>query len=59
METVYFTVVAIALYFAADGLLQIIESKLGRRLENRSVVFFGILLAFALASFTLIRQYTG
>jgi len=59
METLYFTIVAIFLYFAADWSLDRIEKALGRRFENRSLVFFAILLLMALASFALIRVYTG
>ncbi|MDP6182992.1 MAG: hypothetical protein QF609_04180 [Gammaproteobacteria bacterium] len=57
METVYFTLVAIALYVFADWLLQRVEAHLGRTLENRSLIFFGILLSAALLTFTLIRQF--
>lgn len=59
MEIVYFTVVAVALYFVADRLLGLIESRLGRVLEHRTVIFFAILLVLALASFAAIRQYAG
>ena len=59
MEFVYFTVTAVILYFAADWILSRIETALGRQFENRSLIFFGILLGLAVASFTLIRQYTG
>jgi hypothetical protein len=56
METLYFTLVAVALYVFADWLLQRIEAHVGRRLENRSLVFFAILLSSGLATFALIRQ---
>ncbi len=59
MEAVYFLVVAIALYFVADWLLRGIETFLGRTLENRTVVFFFLLMGLALASFALIRQFLG
>ncbi len=59
MEIILFTLVAIVLYFAADWLLLRIEIAAGRRLEHRSLIFFGILLTLALTSFWLIRQYTG
>jgi len=36
-----------------------IEVAAGRRFENRSLLFFGILLTLALISFSLIRFYTG
>ena len=59
METVYFTLVAIALYFVSDWLLVRLETHLGRRLEHRSLVFFAIILALALVSFALIRHLSA
>ncbi len=59
MEAVYFTLAAIVLYFVSDWLLNRLEVSLGRRLENRSLVFFGILLTLALTSFAAIRQLSG
>lgn len=55
MAAVYFTLVAILLYLVADRALRGIESAVGHPLEYRSVVFFGILLALAMATFALIR----
>lgn len=59
MESVYFLLVAVILYFGADWILKRIEFAAGRRLEYRSFVFFAILLTLALASFALIRRYAG
>ena len=59
MSVVYFTIVAIILYFAADWLLERVEIAAGRRLEHRSLIFFVILLTLALSSFSLIQYYTG
>ena len=59
MSVVYFTIVAIILYFAADWLLERVEIAAGRRLEHRSLIFFVILLTLALTSFSLIQYYTG
>lgn len=59
MEALYFTVVAIVLYLAADRILDRIETVAGRRFEYRSLIFFAILLILALATFWLIRAYTG
>ena len=59
MSIVYFTIVAIILYFAADWLLERIEVAAGKRLEHRSLVFFVILLTLALSSFSLIQHYAG
>jgi predicted PurR-regulated permease PerM len=54
MAYIYFTVVAIALYFFADWLLNMIERRVGKRLEYRSVVFFAIITILALGSFSFI-----
>ena len=59
MSIVYFTLVAIILYFAADWILQRVEIAAGKRLEHRSLIFFFILLVLALSSFSLIRALTG
>ena len=55
MDLVYFTLVAIGLYFGADWLLDRIESARGRRFENRQVAFFLIILPLALVAFWLVR----
>ena len=59
MDIVYFTLVAIALYFGADRLLDWIERKRGARFENRQMVFFAIMLPLALAAFWLMRLLSG
>ncbi len=58
MQIVYFTLVAAFLYLVADRILRLIEARLGRTLEQRSVVFFALLLAMALASFSAIQYFT-
>jgi hypothetical protein len=55
MDIVYFTIVAIGLYFGADWLLDYLERVRGKRFENRQVVFFAIILPLALATFWLVR----
>ena len=59
MDIVYFTIVAIGVYFGADWLLDRIERLRGRRFENRQVVFFAIILPLALAAFWLVRLLSG
>ncbi len=59
VSIVYFTLVAIVLYVVSDRILDRIEVAVGRRFEYRSLIFFVILLTLALATFTLIRTYTG
>ena len=55
MDIVYFTLVAVGLYFGADWLLERIEQARGKRFENRQVAFFAIILPLALAIFWLVR----
>jgi len=59
MDIVYFTVVAIGLYFGADWLLDYLERARGKRFENRQVVFFLIILPLALAAFWLVRSFSA
>jgi hypothetical protein len=54
VEIVYFTLVAIGLYFMSDWLLDRIETMRGKRFENRSVIFFVIIMVSALVTFELI-----
>jgi hypothetical protein len=55
MDLVWFTLVAVGLYFGADALLDWIEKRRGARFENRQVAFFAIILPLALAAFWLVR----
>ncbi len=59
METLYFTIAAVVLYFVADRLLDRIEVARGERFEHRTLIFFVILLVLALVTFTLIRTLAG
>lgn len=58
-EALAYTAVAIALYFISDWILDRIEVAYGRRFEHRALLFFAILLALALMSFSLIRRLLG
>jgi hypothetical protein len=51
MELVYFTIAGIALYVISDWALDQVEQLRGRRFENRSLIFFAIILVLALGSF--------
>jgi predicted PurR-regulated permease PerM len=55
VEAVYFTLVAIGLYFLSDWLLERIERLRGKRFEQRSIVFFAIIAILALVSFQVIQ----
>jgi len=59
MQAVYFTLIAIGLYFVSDWLLDRIERVRGERFENRQLVFFGIILLLALIAFQLIDRLGG
>jgi len=56
MEAIYFTIVAIFLYFGSDWILQRIEMARGSRFEHRTLIFFAILSVLAISSFSLIRS---
>jgi len=58
MELIYFGIVAVALYVFSDFALRRVETFAGRRFEQRSVIFFAILMASALIAFALIRQFS-
>jgi predicted PurR-regulated permease PerM len=55
MDVVWFTVVALVLYYGADALLEWLERRRGRRFASRQVIFFAIILPLALAAFWLMR----
>jgi hypothetical protein len=59
VEVILFTAVAAALYFAADRLLLLLESRAGRRFEHRSLLFFAMLLALAVVTFRAIQKFWG
>ena len=59
MTIVYFTLAAIVLYLACDRALDWLERRAGRRFENRSLIFFGLLLGLSLATFAVIRRFIG
>ncbi len=58
MEALYYTLVAIALYFVSDWILQRLEILRGERYEHRTLIFFAIITTLALFSFALIRHLT-
>jgi hypothetical protein len=57
MTTIYFTLVAIGLYLVADRILDALERRAGRRFEQRSLVFFLLLLVLSLATFAVLRSF--
>jgi predicted PurR-regulated permease PerM len=57
VEIVYFTLAGIGLYFASDWILDRLETRRGNRFENRSIIFFVIIMVLALASFQLISHF--
>ena len=57
MEVVLFSIVGIAIYFAADRILMLVEKRLGRPLPNRSVIYFVIFMVLILLSFEIIQRF--
>lgn len=59
MEIVLFTLVAIAIYFAADWILRTLEARRGAPFKNRSIIFFAIILPLALIVFSVMGNLGG
>jgi hypothetical protein len=59
MQVLYFAAAAIVLYFVSDWILNRIEIARGERLENRSLIFFAILLGLGLLTFSLLPRLLG
>jgi len=57
MEILYYTVAAIFLYVISDWILNRIEIRRGERFENRSLIFFAIILVLSIVLFNLIQQF--
>jgi hypothetical protein len=59
IETLVFLAVAVALYWLSDRILLRIETARGGRFESRTLIFFGILLTLALATFWVLGRFLG
>jgi hypothetical protein len=57
MEFLYFILVSLILYWLADRILVAIERHRGEQMQNRTIIFFLILLTLAVGSFALIRRF--
>jgi len=57
MQIVLFTLLAVVLYVVADRLLVALEARAGRHFENRSVIFFAILLVLAIVAFSAVQRF--
>lgn len=55
MEMLYYTIAAIFLYVVSDWILNRIEARRGERFDNRSVIFFAIILVLSVSLFNLIQ----
>lgn len=56
-EVIYFTITAILLYVAADKILLTAERLRGGHFKNRSMIFFGIIMILALATFQILQHF--
>jgi hypothetical protein len=57
LEIIYFTAIAIGLYLVSDAILDRVERVRGERFKYRNLVFFGIILLLALASFQFLGMF--
>ncbi len=59
MIFIYYTIAGVILYLGSDWILSRIETSRGQRFENRSLVFFVIILVLAVGSFKIIEHLSG
>jgi Kef-type K+ transport system membrane component KefB len=59
VEVILFTVVGIALYLVTGALLSLLEKIHGDPLPQRNIVFFIIILALSLPTFSVLRSLLG
>lgn len=59
MEIIIFTLNAIVIYFLADWIVRLIESRRGKALKQRQIVFFAVILVLALTSFQMLQTLLG
>ena len=59
MEIIVFTAVGIALYLISDRILVLLESMHGEPLPQRNIVFFVVIMALALSTFSVFRSLSG
>ena len=59
MDIILFTVVGIALYVGTGYLLTMLEKMHGEPLPQRNIIFFVIILALSLPTFSLLRTLLG
>jgi len=57
MHILLFVVVSLLLYFVADWLLKEVERRRGAPFDNRTLIFFAILLVLALVSFNALNYF--
>ena len=58
MEFVYYTLAGLILYVLSDWILKQIEKWRGEQFEQRTLIFFVIILVLALTSFKAIEMLT-
>lgn len=59
MEIVLFTLVGIVLYLVTGQILSLLERLHGNLLPQRNIIFFVIIMALSLPSFSLVRAWLG
>lgn len=55
-EVIYFTITALLLYVAADKALDTVERMRGARFENRSMIFFAIIVVLSIGTFEILQR---
>jgi len=58
MEFIYYTLAGLVLYFVSDWILLRVEQMRGEAFEQRTLIFFVIILVLALTTFKAIELLT-
>lgn len=59
MEFIYYTLAGLILYVLSDWILRKVEQMRGETFEQRTLIFFVIILVLALTSFKAIELITS
>jgi len=59
MQFVYYTIAGVLLYLLSDWILVRVEAWRGAAFEQRSLIFFVVILVLALTSFKAIELWLG
>ncbi len=55
IEMLAYTLAGIVLYLCSDWILKLMEQRAGKQLDDRNLIFFGIILLLTVSTFAILR----